>query len=509
MRVPVEVLVVLCVVVGVVPAQSIGPSLAAASRQVVGGPLPEYTLKVWHGVTPALVMSAIALAGGAVLYVTVHRFVRRGRLATDRFLRPAGAKLFFGALASLTCASRKLRTRLLTAGLQRQLLLLAVVTLVIGVSTLAAGVGRRNRPLVPLSPAFAGLWVVGAAAATAAAVQAKFHRLAALILAGTAGAICCVTFIWFSAPDLALTQLSVEVVTTLLILLGLRWLPRRAVDRSVYDARTRRLATVRRTRDFLVAAAAGLGMAALSFAVMTRDFPERTSFYLEKALSEGGGRNVVNVMLVDFRGFDTFGEGIVLAVVALAVYALLRRFRPASEVMALPPQQQALPKDLQTDLVNPRHVRDPAVGYLTVPAVLVRLVLPVSGVVAVFFFLRGHNQPGGGFVAGLIMSLGLLLQYIVSGTEWVEERVRLRPRALIAVGILLTVVTASAPIFAGYPLLTSHTFHVRLPLFGDVHVASATFFDLGVFCIVLGSILLILVALAHQSVRAHRASGDQ
>jgi multicomponent K+:H+ antiporter subunit A len=266
---------------------------------------------------------------------------------------------------------------------------------------------------------------------------------------------------------------------------------------------------VRRTRDFLVAAAAGVGMAALSYSVMTRNFPERTSFYLEKALSEGGGRNVVNVMLVDFRGFDTFGEGIVLAVVALAVYGLLRRFRPASEVMAVPPQQQALPKDLQTDLVNPRHVRDPAVGYLTVPAVLVRLMLPVSGVVAVFFFLRGHNEPGGGFVAGLLLSLGILLQYVVSGTEWVEERIRLRPRALIAVGILFTVVTAAAPILAGYPLLTSHTFRLRLPLLGEVDVASATFFDAGVFCIVVGSILLILVALAHQSIRAHRATEDR
>jgi multicomponent K+:H+ antiporter subunit A len=161
---------------------------------------------------------------------------------------------------------------------------------------------------------------------------------------------------------------------------------------------------------------------------------------------------------------------------------------------------------LQTDLVNPRHARDPAVGYLAVPAVLVRLMLPVAGLVAVFFFLRGHDQPGGGFVAGLILSLGILLQYIVSGTEWVEERVRLRPRTLIALGILFTVATAAAPFVAGYPLLTSHTFHVQVPVLGEVHVASALFFDLGVFCLVLGSVLLILVALAHQSIRAHRAT---
>jgi multicomponent K+:H+ antiporter subunit A len=212
-------------------------------------------------------------------------------------------------------------------------------------------------------------------------------------------------------------------------------------------------------------------------------------------------------MLVDFRGFDTFGEGVVLSLVALTVYALLRRFRPAREVMALPPQQQALPKDLRTDLVNPRLTRDTAVGYLIVPTVLVRLLLPVSGVVAAFFFLRGHNAPGGGFVAGLVMSVGFLLQYIVSGTEWVEQRLHLAPRALVGAGLLLVLGTAAGAFVVGYPLLTSHTFHLSVPVLGELHIGSAMFFDLGVFCLVLGSTLLILVALAHQSIRAHRASG--
>ena len=96
-------------------------------------------------------------------------------------------------------------------------------------------------------------------------------------------------------------------------------------------------------------------MAILAYAVMTRDLPERTSFFLEHALTGGGGRNVVNVMLVDFRGFDTFGEGVVLALVALTVYALLRRFRPAPEVHGASAAAAGAPEDLQTDLVNPRH----------------------------------------------------------------------------------------------------------------------------------------------------------
>jgi multicomponent K+:H+ antiporter subunit A len=212
---------------------------------------------------------------------------------------------------------------------------------------------------------------------------------------------------------------------------------------------------------------------------------------------------------VDFRGFDTFGEGVVLSLAALTVYALLRRFRPAKEMMALPPQQRAVPPDLDTDLVNPRHVRDPAVGYLRVPAVLVRLLLPMIVVLAVYLFLRGHDAPGGGFVAGLVASVALLLQYVVSGTEWVEERVRLAPRKLIAAGVLLVLGTAAAPLAVDRALLTSRTWHVPLPLVGEVHLASATFFDLGVFALVLGSTLFILVALAHQSVRAHREAEDR
>ncbi len=146
---------------------------------------------------------------------------------------------------------------------------------------------------------------------------------------------------------------------------------------------------------------------------------------------------MVNVMLVDFRGFDTFGEIMVLGIVALTVYALLRRFRPAHEAMDLPAQQRNLPADLQTDLINPRHATDTAVGYLMVPAVLVRLLLPFAAVVAVHLFMRGHNEPGGGFVAGLVMSSALLLQYIVSGTQWVEAHMPLSPRRWIAFGLLV------------------------------------------------------------------------
>jgi multicomponent K+:H+ antiporter subunit A len=510
MRVPVELLVLTCLVVGVAPAWSVGAFLATAATPVVGGVLPAYSLAVWHGFNMPLLMSFVALAGGAGLYMLQRRGRARGDLAYTPLLhRFDGQRMFEHLLARLSEAGRRSRRLFATRRLQMQLLLLVVVAVAGAAASLWLTPAERGmRELLPFSPMFAMTWVIGGICALAAAWQAKFHRLASLMLASGAGLVCCTTYIWFSAPDLALTQLVVETVTTVLILLGLRWLPMRTAQPQ--PARMRIRLWGRRGRDLAIAAAAGCGMAALAWTVMTRPFPQSISpFFLERALSEGGGTNVVNVMLVDFRGFDTLGEITVLGIVALAVYALLRRFRPAPESMALPAQQRAQTDDGSSDLLNPRRAKDTAVGYLMVPAVLVRLLLPLSVLVSIYFFLRGHNQPGGGFVAGLVMSVALVLQFIVSGAEWVEEHLRIYPRRWIAAGLLLALATGSGAVLFGYPFLTTHTAHLHLPVLGEVHVPSALFFDIGVFALVLGATMLILTALAHQSIRSHRWADEQ
>jgi multicomponent K+:H+ antiporter subunit A len=389
-----------------------------------------------------------------------------------------------------------------------QSLMFLVIAAALALALLAArGVplawGERER--LPASPAFGVLWAIGAVCAVGAAAMAKYHRLVAITLMGGAGLVTCLTFAWFSAPDLALTQIVVEVVTTTLFLLGLRWLPMRR-PRPPFRLTPRDWA--RRARDMTLAVAAGGGLAALSFAMLTRPPPGGISpFFLSHALPDGGGSNVVNVMLVDFRAMDTFGEITVLAAVALTVFALLRRFRPSVESIEAPHQQASLPADVVTDLVKPRTAEDAARGYMMVPAVIARLLLPVAIVVAVHFFLRGHNQPGGGFVAGLVIAIALLMQYIASGALWVEARARLRPVRWIAAGLLLAALTGLGAVVVGYPFLTTHTAHVTLPLVGEIHLPSATFFDLAVFAVVVGATLLILTALAHQSLRAHRHPG--
>ncbi len=511
MRVPAELLVLACLVVGVAPQWSVGALLAGAARPVVGGTLPEYSLAVWHGWNLPLAMSVVALVGGAMLYLLQRRGRAAGHLERTPLLHPLdGQRIFEHLLARLSEIGRRSRRVLGTRHLQLQLLAMVCMALLgAAVAVWFEPVQAGQRPPLPFSPMFAMTWVIGCTCALAAAWQAKFHRLAALMLAAGAGLVSCVTFIWFSAPDLALTQLIVEAVTTVLILLGLRWLPMRS-KALVQSARDRLRPWGRRGRDLLVATTAGGGMAALAWMVMTRDFPQSISpFFLDRALTEGGGTNVVNVMLVDFRGFDTFGEITVLGIVALTIYALLRRFRPAPESMALPPQQRAQADDGSSDVFNPRIAKDTAVGYLMVPAVLVRLLLPLAVLVAVYFFLRGHNAPGGGFVAGLVMSVALLLQYIVSGTEWVEEHLRIYPRRWIATGLLLALATGGGAIALGYPFLTTHTAHLTLPVLGALHIPSALFFDIGVFALVLGSTMLILTGLAHQSVRSHRWAEEQ
>lgn len=515
MRVPIELLVLACLVVGVVPNLSIGPFLAAAAAPVVGGELPQYDLAIWHGFNAPLAMSIVALVGGTAIYKAVGlRFRQRTAHGAPLLERTDGKQAFEAMLGGVSWTARRIVRRTSSRRLQVQLLWLLVVSGAFGLgSALFVPLEWGDRPRVPATPEFALLWAVGAAAAVGAAWQAKFHRLAALALLGVVGIVVSVTFAWFSAPDLALTQLAVEAVTTVLFLLGLRWLPQRV---TLDDPRTRARSLWRRRRDLVLAVLAGAGLAALSYALLTRVGAQSISpFFIEQALPAGGGTNVVNVMLVDFRAFDTLGEITVLALVGLAIFALLRRFRPPQEVIGLPPQQDVLPPGHGTDLLRPQELRaegdagDPAQGYLLVPAVLVRLLLPVALVVAIHLFLRGHNLPGGGFVAGLVAAIAFLAQYMVGGTHWVEDHMNLHPPRWIAVGLLLAVGTGLGSLAFGYPFLTTYTAHVTLPVLGELHLPTAALFDLGVFCVVLGATLLLLTALAHQSLRARRRPGRE
>jgi multicomponent K+:H+ antiporter subunit A len=485
MRFPIEFLVLACLAVGVLPALTIGPFLDVGVRALLGDQAPSYSLAVWHGFTTPFLMSLVALGGGVALYAVLYR--ARGDAPTPLLPAVDARAIFDRVLLVVSWRWARWVERLFgTQRLQPQLRWLVLAALVAGLwPVLQRGLEFGPLPWSPVDPALAVVAAIGAACALGAAWQAKFHRFAALALAGGAGLVVCLTFVRGAAPDLALTQLMVEIVTTVLLLLGLRWLPKRRP--FAWTSEGARAARPRRLRDLALAVSCGFGVAALAYAVMTRPLPETiSSYFMENAWPLGGGTNVVNVILVDFRGFDTLGEVSVLAVVGISVYALLRRFRPARESLDTPPRPEAA---------------QGAAEDLLVPAVLMRFMFPVIGVLAGYLLLRGHNLPGGGFVAGLALAIAVILQYMAGGTRWAEDRLAIRPTRWMGAGLLLGGCTGAGAWLFSHAFLTSHTAHLHLPVLGELHLPSAFLFDLGIFSVVVCATGLILIAVAHQSVR--------
>jgi multicomponent K+:H+ antiporter subunit A len=285
-------------------------------------------------------------------------------------------------------------------------------------------------------------------------------------------------FVQFSAPDLALTQISVEVVTTVLLLLALNLLPKTNLAEP---------GGIGRVRNAVIAGAAGIGTAVLAFAVMTRDGPSISDYHIAQSKPGGGGTNVVNVILVDFRGFDTFGEIIVLCIAALAIYALL---------------SGALRGAAARRLASLRQGPEAADAHPLLLVVATRVLLPLVLTAGVYIFLRGHNQPGGGFIAGLVVAIALVMQAMASGYAWAEERQRLHPHNMLGIGVLLAGLTGMASFVFGRPFLTSTFGYVHLPIIGEFELASVIAFDLGVFLTVVGTVLLALSQIARVEQRA-------
>ena len=467
MRVPVEILVLLCLAVGIAPAWVIGPVLETAVRGATHGNVPDFYLAVWHGFNLPLLMSAIAVGGGIALYFGLRRFVALHRDVR----RSLGFAVFHAKINGLVSLARRVTQRLEDGSLQRYLLLMLLSALVLAAAPFLMGHSIGGFGAGQPMPLFG--WVLWALliAATVAVPVLHRQRLAALIVMGGTGLLVSLSFVMLSAPDLALTQLLVETVSVVLLLLAMNYLPSEgAGERSA----------LRRWRDLGIAVACGAGVTALVYAIITRPFDTVAGEILARSLPEGGGTNVVNVILVDIRGFDTLGELTVFGIAGLVVHALLRRA-----------------------WITPDELQRGAPERLSIPNTLARLLLPLAVAAAVYLFLRGHNEPGGGFIAGLVLVSPMVLQYILSGSRYVEQRIGFDYAMTIGWGVLIGTATGVAAWVFGYPFLTSAYGYVELPVVGTFALSSAMAFDTGVLLAVCGGALLILASLGH--VRRPRA----
>jgi multicomponent K+:H+ antiporter subunit A len=473
MWLPIAILVLPIVAIGLAPITSAGPIVEHAARAVVGGAPPPFEPALWHGFSAAVVMSAVGLFGGAMLFAA-YGPINALRLALPR---PDAKQLYDAAVACAVGAARRFIDIVHDGSLARYLGVTLVAILAVGAAGFAGGTYEPGvRATLPPSLPAVTVWLALIAASAAIVIRHR-DRLLALVLTGIVGLIVSLAFMQFSAPDLALTQITVDVVTTILLLLALNLLPRTS-DEPAGGTRWPHAA---------VAALAGIGIGGIAYAVMTRNFETISGYYLAEAKPGGGGANVVNVILVDFRGFDTFGEIIVLGIAAVSIFALL---------------DTALRGAAARRLAAMRHPEESRDAHPLLLVVATRVLLPIAVTVAIYVFLRGHDRPGGGFIAGLVVAIALIMQYIASGYDWAAQRARVDAQAMIGGGVAIAGLTGIAAWYFGRPFLTSAHGSFHLPLIGEVAFASAMGFDFGVMLTVVGGVMLALRQISRVEQRA-------
>ncbi|WP_325087006.1 monovalent cation/H+ antiporter subunit A [Acinetobacter johnsonii] len=489
MRAPATLLAILCILVGLFPAllvENIVNSTARASTQVMD--FEGAHLALWHGFNMPLLMSVIASIGGLIFYFSLAKGGKIREIDLDPYLgRLQGRVAFDLFLKSLLLNSRKFKRWTENGKLQSYILWIVIFSIaVVSLPFLGQGLTTGTRELTHAPALAIVLWLL---LFSSCWMMLWFHheRIKAVLISGAIGLVVTMVFICFSAPDLALTQITVDVVTTVLLLMSLSLLP----QLTPYES-----SVSRRWRDALIAIGGGLGIAWITWLILTRDHNSISWFFMQQSIPLGGGTNVVNVILVDFRGFDTFGEITVLGIAGIGALCLMDGMRTHGTTM--------------TKGLSYRFNPSPLMLRITAS-----WILPIALVVSLYIFLRGHNLPGGGFIAGLITALALIIQYMALGQDHAEQLLKAKSGRLyeiwIGTGLVIAGLTGLGAWFWGRPFLTSAHFYVSPPILGEMHLATAALFDVGVYITVVGATMLLISVLGdsrHSSMSGPVPKGD-
>lgn len=463
---------------GVLP-QPLDAAIATHITGVYGASASDHHLALWHGFTPVLALTCAVIAAGSVLHW------QRATVAKLHFRQPA--------LGNASAAYD-----LVVQGLQRVSMRMTAVTqrgslplneaIILGTLVLfplfALISGSRNTIRMELwgTPVQAFVAILIIIAAIAATVLR--NRLSALIMVGLTGYGLSAIFALYGAPDLALTQLLVETISMVVFVLVLRKLPSNAPEPQGYI----------RVRAWL-AIAVGLTVTVLgAFAISARTATPISNVIPTLAKDIGHGANAVNVLLVDIRAWDTFGEISVLVIVATGVASLVYRTRSFNRASRRPILRLGGSPWLATDRSDANMDRNRSLMVEVSTRVLFHSMILLS----VYFFFAGHNAPGGGFAGGLVAALAFTLRYLAGGRHELEEAIPIDAGRILGVGLLISAASVVVPLTLGYPPLTSTVWDVTLPQVGELHIVSAVFFDAGVYLIVIGLVLHILRSLGAQ-----------
>ena len=451
--VPPLILALSGLIAGAVPSLLDRPLSSAATA--IAGIQIGVSLSLWHGLTPALLLSVLTLAVVGLAYVVREAVVTRAW----RF-RYGTEDLYNGGISTLDAVSRAIGPALHSAPLRTYVMVIVATTVLVGGAALVVNPGLGSA--VPrTSIAIHDIVIVVIIIAGAIAATLARSTMSAVLALGAVGYGVATIFLSFGAPDLAMTQFSVETLTVLIYVLVFRHF--------------RELGALSpplvRIRDALVAAGIGIFIGGLLLSIATTETaPQLREYFARFGPTLGHGRNIVNVILVDFRAFDTLGEITVLATAAIGVRALLR-----------------LAAKGHPGLEPVRPVTSPIFRTAA------RLLMPLLLLFSVFLLLRGHNEPGGGFVGGLIAAAAFGLYGIAFGVQRARQALLVRPMTLLGAGLLIALVSGVPAVLRGQPFLTA------LWASGPVALGTPALFDVGVFLVVAGVVLMMIFTLAEES----------
>ncbi len=469
------------------------PAVDRYLQTAFAGPATEH-LALWHGFTPALWCSLAVLALGSVIALVS---VRRGRMFPTLPERYSASHAYWVVTHWIDIVAVRLTSLTQRGSLPFYLaVILIVVVLALGGSVLAT-------PMWPEEIVFAESlieWPIAAimilAAIFALRADTRFH---AVVLVGITGYGMAAVFATHGAPDLALTQVLVETVTLIAFVLVIRRLPKKLELRATRRVRWLRL---------LLGLSVGLVLGCVALVALGSRVADPISLQLPALAVNGGhGENVVNVMLVDIRAWDTMGELSVIVAAATGVASLVflrtrADLRPMISRRAARSQAQehllrvADPEDPTSRgswLLAGPHL-DPSRRSIILE-VVVRLIFHGLIILSIYLLLAGHNAPGGGFAGGLVAGLALVARYLAGGRHELGATVPLDAGRILGMGLALAVTMGILPLFFGQSALASAWVDVDLGPFGSLPFVTSTLFDIGVYLVVFALVLDVLRSL--------------
>lgn len=454
----------------------------------------QYHLGLWHGLGIPLALTIVVYVLGSMLYVA-QRIVER-----MQFESPAlgnADRIYDAVLRFFDVLSLRLTGSIQRGSLPLTLGIILLTLVLFPFISLLVGTREGLHMELAGNPVVLIVMIPMTIAAIAATVLR--NRLAAVIAMSVTGYGVAVVFAFHGAPDLALTQVLVETLMMVTFVLVLRTMPAEVPLSEGFH----------RLRAWL-----GIGVGLLvvvvgAYAINARQDPAVSTVFADIAYRIGNGSNAVNVTLVDIRAWDTLGEITVLLVAATGVASLVfrnRRYGSGPRIADADKTRSGRRAIAAARIVieapgaSPGRwlvgatVRDPRARSLVLE-VTTRLIFPTMMVLSLFFFFTGHNNPGGGFAGGLVAGLALVLRYLAGGRYELGEAIPFDAGRILGVGLLLAAGTAAASLAFGAPALSSATLEWTLPVFGEVKLVTALFFDAGVYLIVVGLVLDILRSL--------------